>query len=150
MPPENWEDAQAETKPQGAESEEVASVADVTNENNKQGGARITDNAAKKRGQKRAETELNSETGQTNDAIEVNDSPMVQSTSAPSDTIDGTKGKGKKKHLVSYSSQDSKSSIESTTSRRSGRKRTAVTKMGGGGVMIDQILKGERKTKEKH
>ena len=37
-----------------------------------------------------------------------------------------------KKRLILYSSQDSNSSIESTTSRRSGRKRTGVIKMGGG------------------
>ena len=57
MSPEKREDAQAETQPQGLESEVVASAADVTNEKDKQGGARITDNAAKKRRQKRAETE---------------------------------------------------------------------------------------------
>ena len=52
----------------------------------------------------------------------------------------------KKKRLVSYSSQDLNSSIEATTSRRIGRKRTAVTKMGG--VMIDHISKKRREKVE--
>ena len=46
-------------------------------------------------------------------------------------TVTGGKKRGRKQRLVSYSSQDSASSLDDTSSRRSGRKRTAVTKMGG-------------------
>ena len=58
----------------------------------------------------------------------------------------GRKKRAAKQQLVSYSSQDSESD---TASRKSSRKRTAVTKMGG--VMIDHISRGgiqadERKT----
>ena len=48
-------------------------------------------------------------------------------------SVTGGKKRGRKQRLVSYSSQDSASSLDETSSRRSGRKRTAVTKMGGGG-----------------
>ena len=44
--------------------------------------------------------------------------------------VTGGKKRGRKQRLVSYSSQDSASSLDETSSRRSGRKRTAVTKMG--------------------
>ena len=77
--------------------------------------------------------------------------PMVQSTSGGGKSEGKGKSRGtpakreKKKRLVSYSSQDSNSSIESATLRRSGRKRTAVTKMGG--VMIDHISKGGEKSR---
>ena len=69
--------------------------------------------------------------------------PRDQGTSNPGDQSKSinSKKKGassKKARLVSYSSQgDSQDETLSTTSRRSGRKRTAVTKMGG--VMIDFI-----------
>ena len=63
--------------------------------------------------------------------------PRDQTTSNPGDqshTTTTSKKKGpisKKARLVSYSSQgDSQDEISSMTSRRSGRKRTAVTKMG--------------------
>ena len=49
----------------------------------------------------------------------------------------GTKKRVRKRRLVSYSSQESARSQDETTSRRSGRKRTAVTKMGA--LMIDNI-----------
>ena len=49
----------------------------------------------------------------------------------------GKKKRAAKQRLVSYSSQDSESD---TTSQKLGRKRTAVTKMGG--VMIDHISRG--------
>ena len=49
---------------------------------------------------------------------------------------------GRKQRLVSYSSQDSASSLEETSSRRSRRNRTAVTKMGA--VMIDTIQKADK------
>ena len=52
------------------------------------------------------------------------------------------KKRGRKQRLVSYSSQDSASSLAETSSRRSGRKRTAVTKMGA--VMIDNIQKTDK------
>ena len=52
------------------------------------------------------------------------------------------KKRGRKQRLVSYSSQDSASSLDETSSRRSGRKRTAVTKMGA--VMIDNIQKTDK------
>ena len=54
----------------------------------------------------------------------------------------GNKKRGRKQRLLSYSSQDSASSLDETSSRRSGRKRTAVTKMGA--VMIDNIQKAEK------
>ena len=55
----------------------------------------------------------------------------------------GGKKRGRKQRLVvSYSSQDSASLLDETSSRRSGRKRTAVTKMGA--VMIDNIQKVEK------
>ena len=69
--------------------------------------------------------------------------PREQGTSNPGDQSKSTNSKkkgasSKKARLVSYSSQgDSQDETSSTTSRRSGRKRTAVTKMGG--VMIDFI-----------
>ena len=44
-------------------------------------------------------------------------------------SVTGGKKRGRKQRLVSYSSQDSASSLDETSS---GRKRTAVTKMGGG------------------
>ena len=56
--------------------------------------------------------------------------------------VTGRKKRGRKQRLVSYSSQDSASSLDETSSRRSGRKRTAVTKMGG--VMIDNIRKTDK------
>ena len=46
-------------------------------------------------------------------------------------SVTGGKKRGRKQRLVSYSSQDSASSLDETSSRRSGRKRIAVTKMGG-------------------
>ena len=52
------------------------------------------------------------------------------------------KKRGRKQRLVSYTSQDSASSLDETSSRRSGRKRTAVTKMGA--VMIDNIQKTDK------
>ena len=54
----------------------------------------------------------------------------------------GGKERGRKQRLVSYSSQDSASSLDETSPRRSGRKRTAVTKMGA--VMIDTIQKADK------
>ena len=54
----------------------------------------------------------------------------------------GEKKRGRKQRLVSYSSQNSASSLDETSSRRSGRKRTAVTKMGA--VMIDNIQKTDK------
>ena len=70
-------------------------------------------------------------------------------TSNPGDqanTTTTTKKKGqtsKKARLVPYSSQgDSQDENASATSRRSGRKRTAVTKMGG--VMIDFINQNDK------
>ena len=65
-------------------------------------------------------------------------------------TIELSAAGGKKKRtarqqrLVLYSSQDSESE---TASRKSSRKRTAVTKMGG--VMIDSITRGVVKEKER-
>ena len=55
-----------------------------------------------------------------------------------------TRGKkrGRKHRLVSYSSQESASSLDETSSRRSGRNHTAVTKIGA--VMIDNIQKAEK------
>ena len=54
----------------------------------------------------------------------------------------GGKKRGRKQRLVSFSSQDSASSLDETSSRRSGRKQTAVTKMGS--VMSDNIQKAEK------
>ena len=54
----------------------------------------------------------------------------------------GVKKGGRKQRLVSYSSQDLASSLNETSSRRSGRKRIAVTKMGA--VMIDTIQKADK------
>ena len=63
--------------------------------------------------------------------------PMVQSTSGTGGKSKGKSISGgtaakreKKEALVSYSSQDSNCSLLKATSRRSGRKRTPVTKMG--------------------
>ena len=57
------------------------------------------------------------------------------------------KGTSRKARLVSYSSQeDSHDEMGSIASRRSGRKRTAVTKMGG--VMIDFINQNEKEGKK--
>ena len=57
------------------------------------------------------------------------------------------KGRTRKARLVSYSIQgDSQDETGSTASRRSGRKRTAVTKMGG--VMIDFINQNEKEGKK--
>ena len=53
----------------------------------------------------------------------------------------GSKKRGRKPRLASYSIKDSASSLDDTSSKRSGRKRTAVTKMGA--VMIDNIQKAE-------
>ena len=53
---------------------------------------------------------------------------------------DEKRNREKKQRLVSFSRQDSNSSIDDTATRRIGRKRTAVTKMGA--VMIDHISKG--------
>ena len=62
-----------------------------------------------------------------------------QKTEREAERIPATGGKkrGGKQRLVSYSSQDSASSLDETSSRRSGRKRTAVTKMGA--IMINKI-----------
>ena len=54
----------------------------------------------------------------------------------------GSKKREMKPRLVSYSSQHSASSLDETSSRRSGRKCTAVTKMGA--VMIGKIQKAEK------
>ena len=54
----------------------------------------------------------------------------------------GSKKRERKQRLVLYSSQDSASSLDETSSRCSGRKRTAVTKMVV--VMIDNIQKAEK------
>ena len=54
----------------------------------------------------------------------------------------GSKMRGSKQRLVSYSSQDSASSLDETSSRRSGSKVTAVTKMGA--VIIDNIQKAAK------
>ena len=82
--------------------------------------------------------------------------PRDQTTSDPGVQTHATslpgpsKKKGpttKKARLVSYSSQgDSQDETTSTTSRKSGRKRTAVTKMGG--VMIDFINQNEKEGKK--
>ena len=57
------------------------------------------------------------------------------------------KGTTRKARLVSYSSQgDGQDETGSTASRRSGRKQTAVTKMGG--VMIDFINQNEKEGKK--
>ena len=67
-----------------------------------------------------------------------------QETERETEQIPATGGKrrGRKQRLVSYSSQDSASSLDETSSRRSGRKRTTVTKMGA--VMIDNIQKTDK------
>ena len=54
----------------------------------------------------------------------------------------GSKKRRRKHWLVSYSSQDAENSLDETSSRRSGRKRTAVNRMGA--VMIDNIQKAEK------
>ena len=58
----------------------------------------------------------------------------------------GNKKRVRKQRLVSHSSQESASSQDETSSRRSGRKRTAVNKMGA--VMIDNIQKVEKDAKK--
>ena len=58
MPPENREDAQIEIQPQGAQSEEEATAANVTEIRDKQGGTRSTGNAEKKQGPKRRKFHL--------------------------------------------------------------------------------------------
>ena len=80
---------------------------------------------------------------------ELDNHPRDQGTSNPGDqshTTTTSKKKGatsKKARLVSYSSQGyTQDETSSTTSRRSGRKRTAVTKMGG--VMIDFINQNKK------
>ena len=77
--------------------------------------------------------------------------PRDQSTSnpghQPTQAPGKKKGTSKKARLVSYSSQeDSQDDTGSIASRRSGRKRTAVTKMGG--VMIDFINQNEKEGKK--
>ena len=59
----------------------------------------------------------------------------VANTSQPTET----KKCVRKQRLVSYSSNDSNDSQETTASRKSGRKPTAVNRMGG--VMIDHLSK---------
>ena len=54
----------------------------------------------------------------------------------------GVKKRGRKQRLVSYSSQDSAISLDETSSRRSGRKCTAVIKMGA--VMSDNIQEAKK------
>ena len=67
-----------------------------------------------------------------------------QETEREAEQIPATREKkrGRKQRLVSYSSQESASSLDETSSRRSGRKRTAVNKMGA--VMIDNIQKTDK------
>ena len=77
--------------------------------------------------------------------------PRAPSTSNPGDqpmpAPGKKKGTSKKDRLVSYSSQeDSQDDTGSIASRRSGRKRTALTKMGG--VMIDFINQNEKEGKK--
>ena len=69
---------------------------------------------------------------------------ILQEVEREAEQIPATGGKerGRKQRLVSYSSQDSASSLDETSSRRSGRKRTAVTKMGA--IMIDTIQKADK------
>ena len=77
--------------------------------------------------------------------------PRDPSTSNPGDqpmpAPGKKKGTSKKARLVSYSSQeDIQDDTGSIASRRSGRKRTAVTKMGG--VMIDFINQNQKEGKK--
>ena len=70
----------------------------------------------------------------------MNNGTLLRKSGAKEITVPAAGGKKKraaKQRLVSYSSQDSESD---KTSQKSGRKRTAVTKMGG--VMIDHISRG--------
>ena len=85
------------------------------------------------------ETEIGNDRGKENtEGIE----PQETEREAEQMPVTGGKKRGRKQRLVSYSSQDSASSVDETGSRRSGRKRTAVTKMGA--VMIDNIRKTDK------
>ena len=85
------------------------------------------------------ETEIGNDRGRENtEGIE----PQETEREAEQMSVTGEKKRGRKQRLISYSSQDSASSFDKTSSRRSGRKRTAVTKMGA--VMIDNIRKTDK------
>ena len=76
---------------------------------------------------------------------ELDKNPRDPSASNPGDQA--KKRTTRKARLVSYSSQEgNEDETVSTSSRRSGRKRTAVTKMGG--VMIDFTNKNEKEGKK--
>ena len=105
-----------------------------------------------------ATTPTNVDFGSDQDTIpalggDLDRNPRDPSTSNPGDQTQ-LPAPGKKKgpttrkaRLVSYSSQgDSHDETASTTSRKNGRKRTAVTKMGG--VMIDFINQNEKEGKK--
>ena len=81
---------------------------------------------------------LGGELDAPNPGVQATENPGVQDPANPKTTGKKKGASSRKARLVSYSSQgDSQDETSSTTSRRSGRKRTAVTKMGG--VMIDFI-----------
>ena len=85
------------------------------------------------------ETEIGNDRGRANTE---GTEPQETEREAEHMPVTGGKKRGRKQRLVSYSSQDSASSLDETSSRRSGRKRTAVTKMGA--VMIDNIRKTDK------
>ena len=81
---------------------------------------------------------LGGELDAPNPGVQVTENPGVQDPTKPITTGKKKGTSSKKARLVSYSSQgESQDETSSTTSRKSGRKRTAVIKMGG--VMIDFI-----------
>ena len=81
---------------------------------------------------------LEGELDAPNPGVQVTENPGVQDPTKPITTGKKKGTSSRKARLVSYSSQgESQDETSSTTSRKSGRKRTAVTKMGG--VLIDFI-----------
>ena len=85
------------------------------------------------------ETEIGNDRGRANTE---GTEPQETEREAEHMPVTGGKKRGRKQRLVSYSSQDSANSLDETSSRRSGRKQTAVTKMGA--VMIDNIRKTDK------
>ena len=86
---------------QVAESGEIASAAEVRGENTERGGKRTTQNEAKKRVSKGAETALkeNLATGRSNVAFGEEVAPMVQSTSAFLEKKTAERRNGKRKSV---------------------------------------------------
>ena len=99
MPPADRGNSETEKQVQEAESAGIASVAEVMGENTEKGGKRTTENEAKKRVSKGAETALeeNLATERANEVLGEEVAPMVQSTRAPLGKTSGTVKRENKK-----------------------------------------------------